>query len=123
MGGQDIGNVKNVNFSGIHPNGSSGAAAAINWTNGQKQSITLTDDVAFTFAGGVEGGNYILKMAQDATGGWVPTWPANVKASGASIRVSVGIATETVLALYFDGSFYHLSSSPDSTDGVTTDPV
>lgn len=123
MGAQNINNIKNANFSGIHVNGASGAAAAIDWANGQKQSITLTDNVAFTFSGGVEGGNYVLDITQDGTGTWVPTWPANVKASGGVLRVSIGPNSETTIAVFFDGSFYKLYASPDMLDGVTTDPV
>lgn len=118
MGGNNLGNVKNVNYSGVYA-----ASAAVDWANGQKQSITLTAAPAFTFTGGVAGGNYVLHITQDGTGTWVPTWPANVKSSGGTIRVSVGANSETILAIYFDGSFYHLFASPDEISPVTTDPV
>jgi len=118
MGEQDVGNVKNVNYSGIFV-----ATNEVDFTNGQKQELTLTLDAALTFTGGVAGGNYILHIKQDTTGDWEPTWPANVKSADSSIRISVTAETETIVALYFDGTFYHMSSSPNSSDEVTTDPV
>lgn len=123
MGGEVLGNVKNVNYAALYGNGNSGAAIEIDWENGQKQTLTLTDDAALTFVGGVAGGNYVLDIAQDATGGWVPTWPGNVKASGGLVDVAIAVNAETTIGVFFDGSFYKIYASPGMIAGVTTNPV
>lgn len=58
--------------------GASGTAKLIDWANGTQQRLRLTGNAALSLANGVPGGFYRLIMQQDATGGRIPTWPADV---------------------------------------------
>lgn len=101
--------------TGLFDNGDSGAAAAIDWANGQKQVITLTADCAFTFAPPPGVGTFSLMLVQDGTGGRTATWPASVKWVGATpptlstaanaIDVASLLYTGTSLGTIYLGSF------------------
>ena len=53
---------------------------AINWNNGNTQSITLAaTPTTLTFANGQDGGKYTLIIKQDGTGSRTITWPASVR--------------------------------------------
>jgi len=65
-------------FDAEYDNGNSGAADTIDWTKGNKQKSTLTDDVTYTFTAPSGACNLILHIVQDGTGGRDATWPASV---------------------------------------------
>ena len=81
-GDNDLTNIKTATFNGEIDNGNSGAAANVDWTAGQKQAITLTDNCTLTFTDPPGGGNFILVLEQDATGGRTVVWPASVQWQG-----------------------------------------
>lgn len=58
----------------IYDNGNSGSAKTIDWSNGQVQKVTLTDDCTFSFSNPVAGTLYRLYLIEDGTGGYSPTW-------------------------------------------------
>lgn len=107
-----------LTFLEAFDNGNSGAAKTINWTNGQKQTLTLTDDVTLTIADAEGSGNFLLKVVQDNVGGRDITWPANVKwPSGTKPAISIGepgIALRvSIISLFYDGTDYHGVGSLD----------
>ena len=60
-------------------NGDSGAAVEIDWTAGNNQCVTLTDDAVITFVDPPSAAHVTLCMIQDGSGGHSPTWPTNVE--------------------------------------------
>ena len=54
-----------------------GSTIAVNWANGNTQSVTLTGNPTFTFTGGQDGGRYVLIIKQDLTGSRTVTWPSS----------------------------------------------
>lgn len=89
-------------------NGDSGAADTIDWTKGNKQKSTLTNNCTFTFTepGGVC--NLILELHQDATGSRTVTWPASVKwPDSTAPTLSAGANAVDIIAFYYDGTNYY----------------
>lgn len=68
-----ISEVKQCSFT-IYDAGNSGAAKTIDWANGQKQKVTMTDNCTFSFTNMVAGATYTLYLIQDGTGGRTHTW-------------------------------------------------
>jgi len=58
---------------------SDGATVAIDWDDGNVQSVTLEGDRTFTFSNGNDGAIYTLIIKQDATGTRIPSFPATVR--------------------------------------------
>jgi|GEM_PF-3556600 len=56
-----------------------GATIAVDWNDGNVQSVTLGGNRTFTFSNGQDGGKYILIITQDATGSRTVTWPGTVR--------------------------------------------
>lgn len=104
---------KAATFEVEYDNGNSGAAATIDWKNGNRQKITLTDDCTLTFIApyGAAGGLF-LRVIQDGTGGRVIIWPGTVKwPSGSSVTLSVGAGDIDIVALALaETNYYSLGS-------------
>ncbi len=85
------------------------ASSTIDWTQGNKQSITLTGDVTLTFTDPNGPCNLILKIVQDSTGGHSVTFPSNVKWEGGNVPDLSTDSGDTVriVSLYFDGTNYY----------------
>jgi hypothetical protein len=101
-------------YSSEYSNGTiTGSTATINWNNGNKQIITLSNNtitLSFTnpsFGGGATG-NYQLKLVQDSSGSRTVLWTGG----GLSINWVGGIAPTLstapnavdIVSLYFDGT-------------------
>jgi hypothetical protein len=87
-----------VHFDAEYDNGNSGASLAIDWANGNKQKVTLTDALT-------------LKLVQDAGGTNTVTWPATVKwASGTAPTLTAAGDAIDLIALHFDGTNYYGSA-------------
>jgi len=54
------------------------STTAINWNNGNVQSVLLQTSTTMTFNNTVAGGRYILGVIQDGTGSRIVTWPSTV---------------------------------------------
>tara|TARA_Y100000310_G_scaffold343900_2_gene453801 strand:+ start:3364 stop:4365 length:1002 start_codon:yes stop_codon:yes gene_type:complete len=95
-------------------NGNSGAADTIDWTAGNKQKSTLTDNVTYTFTNPSGACNLILKVIQDAGGTNTVTWDADVQWAGgtAPTITATGNAVD-IVAFYFDGTNYYGSIIQD----------
>ena len=74
---------------------SDGGTIAVDWTNGNVQSVTLAGDRTFTFAGGQDGGKYTLIIKQDSTGSRTVAWPAAVRWPGAVAPTLTTTASKT----------------------------
>lgn len=98
-----------VDFFVEQDNGNSGASASINWTLRQKQKLTLTDNATLTFTDPDGPCNLVLKLVQDATGGWTPTFPSNVKFDNTTVLDFSSDPGNSVriVSLYFDGTDYY----------------
>ncbi len=82
LGDSNLTGVKMVGFTAEYDNGNSGTSKTVVMANGMKQKLTLTANCALTIDwSGALVGNYQLRLIQDATGGWVPTYTAGLSAS------------------------------------------
>lgn len=88
-------------------NGNSGTEKTIDWTAGNKQKITLTDNCTFTFTAPSGVCNLILKVVQDGTGSRTITWPSSVKwVSGTAPTLSTSANAIDIVSFYYDGTNY-----------------
>jgi len=95
-------------FSSEVDNGNSGAADTINWTAGNKQKSTLTDDCTFTFVEPSGACNLILKLVQDATGSRTVTWPGDVYwPAGTAPTLTTDADGVDIIAFYYDGTDFY----------------
>lgn len=94
-------------------NGNSGAADTIDWTAGNKQKSTLTDNCTFTFSPEPSGPcNLVLKLIQDATGSRTVTWPADVKwPGGTAPTLTTAASSVDIITFYYDGTDFYGNSS------------
>jgi hypothetical protein len=102
-------------LGGTFSNGNSGAAATIDWTKGNKQTITLTANCTFTFTApdapsGSVGATLSIRLIQDGTGSRTVTWPAAVKWIGSAAPVlTTTAAASDIVSLLWDGTNYWCS--------------
>lgn len=112
----DSGNVENprlVTFRGEFDNGNSGAAATINWNEGQKQRITLNSASTFTFVPPPEACNLLLKIIH-VTGTGAITWPTGVFFPNGTDPDITNVNTAVdIISFYFDGLEYYAIGSFD----------
>ena len=93
-------------------NGNSGAADTIDWTVGNKQKTTLTDNCTFTFTAPTGPCNVVLKVVQGGAGSFAPVWPDTVKwPAGVEPYWSVAVGAVDIIAFYFDGTNYYGQAS------------
>lgn len=101
-------NMNTVSFKEEYDNAGSGSSKVINFANGQKQKITITEDTVLTILNPPGVGHYQLRLIQDATGGRAVSftglsgtrWLGSVNQPDLHM-VSNG---ESILSIYFDGS-------------------
>ena len=92
---------------------SSSGAATIDWTKGNKAAITLTEDVTFTFTNPSNVCNLLLRITNDATGGYNLTFPSSVVWLGTEPTWTDGGANKTIImSAYFDGTTYWAQATP-----------
>jgi len=88
-------------------NGNSGAADTIDWTIGNKQKSTLTDDCTFTFTDPSGPCNLVLKLIHEVSGGALVTWPDTVKwVDGVPPILTNEIGAIDIICFYYDGTNY-----------------
>ena len=100
-----------VTFTSEYDNGNSGASHTINWNNGQQQKITLNNNCTFAFTAptGSRPSRFTLKVVQGGAGSYAITWPGTAFATGATAPTLTGtLASVDILAIYFDGTDYHV---------------
>ena len=109
-GSRDINNY--INFSSEYDNGTLSSNSDIDWSNGQKQKLTLGADITLTFSNlGV--GHRQLKIIQDATGSRSLTLPSGLWPDGTAGTFSTAANAVDILSIYYDGSslYYQLSTN------------
>jgi len=88
-------------------NGNSGASKNIDWSNGNKQEITLTANCTLTFTDPRTSCELQLIVKQDATGNFTLTFPASVKWSQGTVpTITTDANAIDVISLFFDGTNY-----------------
>jgi len=110
MNEKDIQNIETAWFKEEHDNGNSGAAKTIDWNNGQKQKVTLTDDATLTLTDPGGPCNLILKLVQDGTGSRSPSWSVSGSIywpDGTEPTWSTGAGEVDIISFYFDGTDYY----------------
>lgn len=95
-------------FASEYGNGDSGASATIDWSNGNKQRITLTANTTLTISAPPGVGEYKLRLIQDGTGGRTVAF-SGVSSSrwwGSASQPDFNTAAngETLIAFYYDGT-------------------
>lgn len=87
----------------------------IRWKAGQKQRVELESDCDLTFADPDGVCNLMLRLVQDSTGNRAPTLPCTVHWTGGNEPTwSTEAGAVDVIAMYFDGTYYHATASIDS---------
>jgi hypothetical protein len=80
------------------------ATVAVDWNNGNVQSVTLVGNRTFTFANGQDGARYVLIIKQDATGSRTVTWPASVRwATGAAPTLTTTASKTDYVSFVYNG--------------------
>lgn len=99
---QSISNKRLFTFNEEYDSDTVGATATIDWNNGQKQKVTLTEACTLTFEDPPGPGNFILKVVP---AGYGITWPDTVKWP-AGTPPTLSSATD-IVAFYYDGDNYY----------------
>lgn len=88
--------------------GNSGTSLAVDFDEGNVQTVTLTGNVTLSFSNTKSGAAYTLILKQDATGSRTVTWPAAVKwPSGTAPTITVTANAVDIVTLVFDGTDYY----------------
>lgn len=91
---------------GEYDNGNSGTSKEIDWANGDRQVVTLTDNCTFTYANASAGQVLTLRLIQDAGGTNTVTLPTSMWAGGAAGEFSTDANSIDLLVVNFDGTNY-----------------
>lgn len=88
-------------------NGNTSTADTIDFSAGNIQKSTLTDNVTYTFTNPTTGTQYELWLIQDGTGSRTATWPGTVKwAGGAAPTLTTTAAKIDIIHCSYDGANY-----------------
>lgn len=100
---------KQATFEGEYDNGDSGTEITIDWRNGNRQRLRLTDDCTINFIAPLGIGNLILKVIQDGAGHKeVTNWDIYVRwAEGTKPKMAAGGAARHLVSFYYDGEIYY----------------
>ncbi len=109
----DIPEVKQLNYGKEVVNAVSTSTGTINWKAGQKQKLELGASTVLTFVAPEGVCNLMLRIVY--SGSYTPTFPSTVKWQGGTVPTWSASNTKVdVVAMYFDGTSYHATSSLDS---------
>lgn len=99
---------KSASFDTLINIGDSGSASTVNWCNGNKQKILLTDDVTLSFMNPPGPAGLQLIMIQDGVGSHTPSFPANVKFSnGSQPSTTLTAGSIDIWSFLYDGTDYY----------------
>lgn len=116
---RDIAGLRSVSFFELKEH-AGGGNIAIDWNAGLKHRVTMTGNVTLSFVAPQGPTNGVLFLVQDPVGDHAPAWPGNVRAGDGQVRISRAPGSITVLGVAFDGTDFHLSSTPNSSGPITT---
>ncbi|MBV6442769.1 MAG: hypothetical protein EPGJADBJ_04493 [Saprospiraceae bacterium] len=88
-----------------------GATIAVNWNNGNTQSVTLGGNRTFTFANPKSGAQYQIYIKQDGTGSRTVTWPTIKWAGGSAPTLTTTAGKTDIITITYDGNDYFGSAS------------
>jgi len=88
-------------------NVSSTGTVTIDWKNSNKQVITLTENTTFNFTNPTNPCSLLLRIVQNANGGWTVTLPTIKWSEGVTPEFSLDADSIDILSLYFDGVNYY----------------
>lgn len=88
-----------------------GATIALDWDNGNVQSVTLGGNRTFTFANPKDGGRYVIVLTQDGTGSRTVTWPTIKWQGGSAPTLTTTAAKKDIITIFYDGTDYLGNSS------------
>lgn len=100
---------KSASYNAVKQATNSGGVASINWCEGNKYGITLTQDTTISFSMDPPGpASLQLIMTQGNGGGWQPTFPSNVVFSNNGTQPSAASTDGAVdvWSFLYDGSRY-----------------
>jgi hypothetical protein len=102
-------------ISGIKDLGTVGATETVNWNNGDRQKMTLDENLTITFSNAAEGQTLTLYMLQDGSGTNTITWADSITwADGATWSTSLYTTTadkmNIVVVTYVGGTYFGLVS-------------
>jgi hypothetical protein len=83
-----------------------GSTIALNWTNGDTQTVTITGNRTFTFSNPVAGRRYVIEVTQDTTGSRTLTWPTIRWQGGTAPTLTTTASKTDLIVLLYDGSSY-----------------
>lgn len=99
-----------VKMSGIKDLGTVGATETVNWANGDRQTMTLDENVTITFSNAAAGQTLTLYMLQDGSGTNTITWADTIVwQDGITWGTSYYTTTAdkwNVVVIYYTGSAY-----------------
>jgi hypothetical protein len=100
---------KTVHSASEADNGDSGVADTIDWTQGNNQKSTLTDNCTFTFNPEPDGPCILtLRLIQGGVGSYTVVWPADVNWTGnVPPTLSVAIGAVDIVSFYYDGASFN----------------
>lgn len=94
--------------------GNSGTSLAIDWDNGNVQTVTLTDNTTLSFSSAKAGAAYTLIIKQDATGGRTITWPTMKWAGGTALTSPTSAANAIdIVTIVYDGTDFYAAYNQD----------
>ncbi len=88
-----------------------GGTIALDWNNGNVQSVTLGGNRTFTFANPKTGGRYLLVIKQDGTGTRTLTWPTIKWRGGTAPTLTTTASKTDLITIVYDGTDYFGDSS------------
>jgi len=105
----DQSNATLISFKSEYDIGNSSTAFNIDWTNGQKQKVTMTGDATATITVSPPGAcNLLLKVVQDGVGSRTLTITGVKTPEGAGTVLTTGVTGAIdIISIYFDGSAYY----------------
>ncbi len=87
--------------------GAIGTTETIDWTAGQKHSVTLDENTTLTFTAPAGPCNLLLKFLQDGTGTNTVTFPTvRWPNGGGAPTISAGANDVDIVSFYYDGTSY-----------------
>lgn len=105
-----------ITFFNEYSNGSQSSNYTVNWSNGDKQSITLAGNITITFNAPAAGvGTFTLRLIQDGSGTRLVTWAASSGSvkwpGGTAPTLSTAAAAVDIVSCLYNGTNYYCSSA------------
>jgi hypothetical protein len=92
---------------------STAGAAAIDWRNGNKAVITLTENTTITFTAPTSSANLVLVVKQNGTGGWTLALPTMKWPGGTAFTITATASAVDIISIYYDASAYYAVGNND----------